>query len=244
MLPPRGTFQMYYDSLRKSVGLPAVLGLLAVAWGLTAAPPALPSSLGAIVVLVSIALGVLGAGTAYVFIDHQYRDEAVTVGKAARQTTGRVVSLAVLWLLFMLAFSVGLALLVVPGLYIGGRFLLAFPACVLDGEGALDSLSTSWELTRGDTLKPIGFLVAAFVVVLGLSFVLAIPQSLVYSTLDIGVNDAQTVEELVELASDPQFAAVNAAFTGLTMALPVAAVQVAAAEMYLENRYGVREQLV
>jgi len=244
LLPRRGTFETYYDGLRESVGLPLVLGLLLIAWALTALPSVVPASVGFLLFLCSAAVGLLGAGVAYVYTDYSYRDEDVTAGAALGQTVDRALALLGIWLVFVVAFSVGFSLLVIPGLYVGGRLLLAFPACVLDGEGVRESLSTSWELTRGDSLKPMGFLVAMFVTAIALSIVMAIPQSIVYSALDLGVNDAQTIEELVELASDPQFAAVNAVFSGLTMMLPAAAVQIAAAKMYLEKRYGVREKLV
>lgn len=243
MLPSRGTFQTYFDGLRESIRLPAVLGLLFVAWALTGLPAALPVGLGLVLIPVSIATGLLGAGMAYVYTDHQYREEEMTAAAAARQTLDRVVPLVGVWFVFTVAFLVGFSLFIIPGLYIGGRLLLAFPACVLDGEGALDSLSTSWELTQGDSLKPMGFLFAMLVTAIAISVVLAIPQGVIFSALDVGVNDAQTVEELADLAADPTFAAVSAVFSGLTMMLPVAAVQIAAAHMYLENRYGVRPEL-
>lgn len=242
LLPRRGTFETYYDGLRESVGLPLVLGLLFVAWALTAVPSVVPTSIGFLVFLGSAAVGLLGAGVAYVYTDYSYRDETVTAAAALRQTVDRALPLAGIWLLFVIPFSVTLPL-IIPPLYIGGRLLLAFPACVLDGEGVRESLSTSWGLTRGDSLKPMGFLFAMVVTAFALSLVMAIPQGIIYSALDLGVNDAQTFEELVELASDPRFAAVNAVFSGLTMMLPVAAVQIAAAKMYLDKRYGVREGL-
>lgn len=243
MLPKRGTFQMYYDGVRESVGLPAVLVLLAIAWGLTAIPPAVPTAAGVVTVIASVVLGLFGAGIAFIATDYQYRDGDVTTAEAAKQILDRAVPLTALWFIFAVVFSIGLSLFVIPGLYLGGRLLLAFPACVLDGEGTIDSLSTSWELTSGESLKPMGFLFAAIVTTFAISLVLAIPQNLVFTALDLGVSDAQTVDELVDLAADPQFAVVNGIFTGLTLAVPVAAVQIAAAKMYLENRYGVREKL-
>ena len=242
LLPSRGTFETYYDSLRESTRLPAVLGLLFVAWALTGLPAILPPGAVLAVTLGSAVLGLLGAAVAYVVTDYGYRDEPVSTMDAVRRTASRAIPLAGVWLVFTIVFSVGLSLFVLPGLYFGGRLLLAFPACVLDGEGAIDSLRTSWELTTGDSLKPMGFLVAAFVLVIVISIALAVPQAIVFDALNVGVDDAATVDELLELAADPQFAAVNSLFTGLTFALPIAAVQVAAAHMYLENRYGVRKQ--
>jgi hypothetical protein len=243
MLPSRGTFQTYFDGLRESVRLPAVLALLFVAWVLFNVLAALPASIGLLVFLLSAAVGLLGAGMAYVYTDYSYRDREVSTANALRQTADRALPLLGVWFIFVVAFSVGFVLFIIPGLYIGGRLLLAFPACVLDDEGTFDSLSSSWELTSGDSLKPMGFLVAMLVSIIGITVVLAIPQQIVFSALDVGVSDAQSIEEITELAADPTFVTVSAVFSGAALAVPVAAVQIAAAHMYLENRYGVRPEL-
>ena len=55
-----------------------------------------------------------------------------------------------LFLTFMLsalAISVGLMLLLVPGVYVGVRLVLANAICVLEGKGPMESIQTSWTTT-------------------------------------------------------------------------------------------------
>ena len=47
---------------------------------------------------------------------------------------------------FVLAVLVGCVLFVVPGIYLAGALFLFVPAIVLDGKGAIESLSHSYQL--------------------------------------------------------------------------------------------------
>jgi hypothetical protein len=48
---------------------------------------------------------------------------------------------------------VGLLIFLLPGLYVGVRLTLGFPACVVDGYGADDSLSRAWAVTGGKMVE-------------------------------------------------------------------------------------------
>jgi Uncharacterised protein family (UPF0259) len=52
-------------------------------------------------------------------------------------------------LLASLAVALGLAMLIVPGIYIAVRLLFAPQSVVIDGARGLDALRASWKLTRG-----------------------------------------------------------------------------------------------
>ncbi|WP_135854609.1 hypothetical protein [Halorussus salinus] len=64
--------------------------------------------------------------------------------------------------------AVGLVLFVLPGVYLFHRFLLAFPACVVDGKGPLASLKAGWRAGGGNVTKIFGVSLVYFVSV-GLS---------------------------------------------------------------------------
>jgi len=51
------------------------------------------------------------------------------------------------YMLNALAVSLGLMLLIVPGVYFGVRFAVADYACVLERRGPVDALRNSWEIT-------------------------------------------------------------------------------------------------
>lgn len=51
------------------------------------------------------------------------------------------------FLLSALAISVGLMLLIIPGIYVGVRLVLANAVCVLEGKGAMQSINSSWVTT-------------------------------------------------------------------------------------------------
>lgn len=53
--------------------------------------------------------------------------------------------------LALVATVVGLALLVLPGLYLFGRLVLAFPACVVDQKGPIAGLTAGWSASKGPT---------------------------------------------------------------------------------------------
>jgi hypothetical protein len=76
---------------------------------------------------------------------------------------------------------IGYAFFVLPGLYIEIRLGLAWVACVVDGEGVGDSLSTSWDVAEGNLVKLFGIQVVTWLVRAGivLTFVAASPAAVV-----------------------------------------------------------------
>lgn len=66
---------------------------------------------------------------------------------------------------------IGLALLVIPGVYLFFRLVLAYPACVVDREGPLTSLKTSWRIAGGNVWKILGVSLAYVALTFGFGFV-------------------------------------------------------------------------
>ena len=227
-----GTIDLFSTSVREVFRVPVALLGLFVAWFAVSSLVLLPAAAQLPGLLVSGLVGLLSAGVIYATVEGDLRGRPVAVGDALSRVTSQFLPLVVVWLLFVPVFFLGLSLFVLPGLYLGGRLLLAFPACVLDGRGALDSLSTSWRRTRGVSLTVMGVLALAVVTFFALALVLAIPQNLVFSALGIDVAGFETLDEALELLADPQVTLVSSFFQAIALAIPVGAVQVAAARLY------------
>lgn len=237
-----GTFELFSGSLKGIFGIPVVLGGLFLAWFLTSSMVLAPPGVDLVGLLVSGVFGLFVAGMAYVYTEAERRGESTSAGDAASRVAGQFLPLVVVWLLFVPVFLVGLVLFVLPGLYLGGRLLLAFPACLLDRQGPFDSLSTSWKLTRGVSLRPVGVLVGSAVTFVVLAFALSIVQVAIFGALGVDLAATQTFEETTALLEDPTLALINAVFQAIALAVPIGAVQVAAARLYLQRRGDSPEQ--
>ena len=72
---------------------------------------------------------------------------------AAAKRVPALVAVAIpMWILTAL----GLLLLFLPGVYLFQRLVLAYPACVIDGTGPLDSLKAGWRASSGNVFKLLG----------------------------------------------------------------------------------------
>jgi hypothetical protein len=114
---------------------------------------------------------------------------------------------------YVVAVTVGLILVILPGIYLFVRLSLAFPACVIDDRDALESLKTSWAVAKGNLLKLFGITVLSLLVIGGAGIATA---------LFTGFGDGFFLA----------FAAVGA----LVGAVLSPIVQFAYARVYLENR--------
>jgi len=137
----------------------------------------------------------------------ELRDVAAEVGR-------NLPSLVGVFVLYNIAVFVGSLLFVLPGLYLAVRLLLAFPACVLEDQGPLKSLSISWEAAQGNLLK-----IGGLVVIILLLWFVALIVSLLLSTFD-GVF----------------IAVLRRALVMLVVAVSFGAFQMALARVYLENQ--------
>lgn len=64
-----------------------------------------------------------------------------------------------------------LIVLAIPGVYLFFRLVLAYPACVVDREGPLTSLRTSWRIAGGNVWKILGVSLAYVALTFGFGFV-------------------------------------------------------------------------
>jgi hypothetical protein len=117
-------------------------------------------------------------------------------------------------LLFMVAFVIGLMLLIIPGIYVG-IMLSQYRYFILDKDmGIIESLKKSAEVTKGNKLKLFGFwLLLGLLIVLsalpfGLGLFVTIPMSvvagaIVYRRL-VAANEATDAPESTEQSGEPE----------------------------------------
>jgi membrane-anchored glycerophosphoryl diester phosphodiesterase (GDPDase) len=73
----------------------------------------------------------------------------VTVGQAFNQANRRLLQLIGVYIMCFLLVLAGCIALIIPGLYVSYRLMFSLYATVIDNSSVSDSLSSSWELTKG-----------------------------------------------------------------------------------------------
>lgn len=146
---------------------------------------------------VSAVFGLLGylllliaAGIAHRFAYAEARDRTTTIGDEVGRVLGRLPSLVGATVIYAALIAIGLVLLIVPGIYLGLRLSLAFPAIVIDDEGAFDGLGTSWDVAEGNLLKLLGITLLAFLVAFSTTFVTALVGAAAESVAIVAVVSA------------------------------------------------------
>jgi len=173
--------------------------------------------------LLSIPLLLVVDGVAHKYTERLLADESVS-GTVAELfdmgsvVLGRLLSLLGVVIIYVVAVAIGLILLIVPGIYLGARLALAFPACVLDEQRAFESLSTSWDVAHGNVLKLVGLFLLFIFAVIGVTLPLVIFE---------GVDAVDAPESPLALVL---VAPITALISG--------AVEMSYARIYLENREG------
>ena len=95
----------------------------------------------------------------------------------------RLNTLAVAGLLAAIGITVGLLLLIVPGLVLATWWAVVVPAIVLEGRGVLEAFGRSRELVRGNGWNVFGLIVLTFLVLLGAGIVVGLLLALALSPL-------------------------------------------------------------
>ena len=97
------------------------------------------------------------------------------------QMSRKVFALLFAYILYTVIVALGLVLLIVPGVYVGLRWVFAPQIIVEENAGALSSLRRSWEITRGTTGQVFKLVLAGCGIMLlghlafGIGIFLAIP---------------------------------------------------------------------
>jgi hypothetical protein len=96
----------------------------------------------------------------------------LSIGESFRAVQGQVGAIAGAAILAGIAITIGLLLLIVPGLYLITIWSLIVPAIVLGGARALESFGRSRQIVRGNEWNVFGVVVLAFLIQVAFGIVL------------------------------------------------------------------------
>ncbi|MEG4218150.1 hypothetical protein QUA27_22990 [Microcoleus sp. Pol14C6] len=89
------------------------------------------------------------SGAMIFYIYRDFTKNQVTVGQAFNQANRKLLQLIAVSLMCLLLVCAGFIALIIPGVYVSYRLMFSSYATVIDNSSALDSISSSWELTKG-----------------------------------------------------------------------------------------------
>jgi hypothetical protein len=102
------------------------------------------------------------------------------IGEILGRGLSRVVPVVVIAILFTIAITIGLALLVIPGVFLVVVWSVAIPASVVERPGILGAFSRSWNLTKGYRWPVLGILLVLLVILIGLGLLTASAAGMVF----------------------------------------------------------------
>lgn len=204
------------QSLRWLLGFPILIAAFLIGDLLTTTQYLVSPALSPVIQIGGAILNLVLGGVAYVYVDRELRDEAVAFGDAVSEVLGRLLSLLGIFIVYVIAVGIGFLLLVLPGIYLGARLILAFPACVLDEKGISDSLSISWEVANGNVLKLVAIFVLSLLPLFGVFLIGAL------------TGDIQSPEDV----QNPTVLALSAPISAIVGGM----IEMATARVYLENK--------
>jgi hypothetical protein len=167
-----------FETYRSQIG--PLLGGALIVIGVTSIIDNLLGLTGSLVlILVGIAIGIVGQVlyTGYVVkLVQDVRDGRLD------QSMGELFSAAIpyIWtligngILFAIAVTIGLALFIVPGLFLLTIWAVVAPSIVVEDKGVIDAFGRSRELVRGQGWQVFGAIVLAFLIVVAVSIVFGI----------------------------------------------------------------------
>lgn len=239
-IPREGAVATFRQGLGWVLGLPVLVGAFTLLGLLNTASTAVAptaeaiesgqttnSALSSVLSLLAFVVFLVVTGTAYVYAERRVTGADLTGSldeffDVVTSVARRFFALLGVALLYIVSTVIGLVFLVIPGVYIGARLSLALPAVVIDDQGVIESLSTSWEVAQGNLLKIVGLVSLLFVGLIGAAIG--------------GVFVALPVTGAFEAANIPGAETAGSAAIDPILAVVLGAYHVALARVYLENR--------
>jgi hypothetical protein len=189
------TFSLYRRHFLLFMGIAAIPHLLTLAIGLlqmlylqhpvvigqgdkarTVMLPAHGLAVSAVTTLVAAVLAIVvylwSQGGAILAVTELYLGRQASISASLRRAWGGIVSLFGVGFLSGLAMFGGAVLLVIPGIYVACRLLVSVPPALVEGRGARESLSRSWNLTRGFAGRAFVLYALYFVLAIGMTALL------------------------------------------------------------------------
>ena len=168
------SFSIYGQNAAALIGSAIVVfGIIGVASGF------LEASGGVILLLVAAIIRLAGLALYAGFVVKLVQDvrdgrRDETVGDLFSAAAPAIAPLVAFGVLYAIGVSIGLALLIVPGLILLTLWSVGAPAIVVEGVGPLDAFGRSWELVRGSAWSVFATLVLVFLIVIAIGLVLGI----------------------------------------------------------------------
>lgn len=99
--------------------------------------------------LLSLALSAMAGAITCLGVQQVLGHQPFSFGAALTHASRNVLALFATTIIFLMAFYLGLVVLIVPGLMVLCRYFVTVPVCVIERTGPLQALKRSAELTRG-----------------------------------------------------------------------------------------------
>ena len=222
--------RLYRDSMRRcwllALLYSLILGIFGVFWALALAKATVPGSkdprqmfaalftpaaMGGFALSMLASLVFYGALTKTVSAWAK-GDESLSLGSALAVGARRLPGAVLASLLYLLALGIGLVLLVVPGVYLFGKFQLWSTAMFVDDAGAVESLRISWRLTRGRWWRGTVIFTVALIIVYVFALALGLVSGVITALTHLSVTDRAIVNQLFAVVSNlivlPMFIAI------------------------------------
>jgi hypothetical protein len=212
--------RLYRDSMRRCWSLAllyaVIMGTFGVFWALTLTKAIVPGSQDPRQVFAALFSPVAMGGFAFsmlaslVFYGALVKmvsawakgDESLSLGSALAAGARRLPAAVLGSLLYVLAFGIGLVLLVVPGVYFFGKFQLWMTAMFVDDVGAVEGLGISWRLTRGRWWRGTAILTVTLIILYVFALALGLVSGVIGALIHLSVTDRAIVNQLFGIVSN------------------------------------------
>lgn len=126
-------------------------------------------AVGLFTIILSVLVYLFSQGGTILAVTELYLGRQTSVLASLRRVWDDIGSLFGVVVLNGLATFGALLLLVIPGIYVACRLLVCLPSALVEGRGPSESLSRSWELTRGYAGRAFIICLLYFVLAIGVS---------------------------------------------------------------------------
>jgi len=131
-----------------------------------------------VLVVIAIVAYLFSQGGTIFAVSELYLGRQVSIAGALQRVWGNLGFLFGVIVLNGLAITGALILLVIPGIYVACRLLVCVPAAMIEERGPRDSLSRSWELTRGYAGRASMIFLLYFAIAVAANLLFATPFSI------------------------------------------------------------------
>jgi hypothetical protein len=222
--------RLYRDSIRRSWVLALLysvaLAVFGLVWAFTLGDvvgPAKPdprqvfATMFSPVVLAAVAIGTV---VSFVFYGALMKtlsawaqgNQSLPIGTAIGIGLRRLPAVILGCIINGLAITIGLFLLIVPGVYVFGKLPLWMAAVFVDDVGAMEGLRRSWRLTRGRWWRGAAIITVAVIMIYVFALTFGLLATAINALVNLGFTASQVISQLFAVASNmivlPMFASI------------------------------------